>query len=42
MKLNWKLPEAGKLLVYLKQYKYVLIVIAAGILLLAWPSGKQS
>ena len=42
MKLNWKLPEAGKLLVYLKQYKYVLIVIAAGILLLAWPSGTQS
>ena len=42
MKLNWKLPEAGELLELLKQYKYVLIVIAAGILLLAWPSGKRS
>ena len=38
MKLQWKLPEGG-LWTLLDQYKYVLIVIAAGILLLLWPTG---
>lgn len=41
MKVNWKLPKAEKLLKFLGQYKYVLVVIAAGALLLLWPSGKR-
>lgn len=39
MKFQWKLPEGAKLWKLLDQYKYVLIVIAAGIVLLLWPSG---
>lgn len=40
MKLKW---NTGKLREILKQYKYVLIVIAAGVLLLIWPSsGKEA
>ena len=38
MKLQWKL-RSGDLWKLLDQYKYVLIVIAAGILLLLWPTG---
>ena len=38
MKLQWKPPD-GAVWKLLDQYKYVLIVIAAGILLLLWPSG---
>ena len=38
MKLQWK-PWSGDLWKLLDQYKYVLIVIAAGILLLLWPTG---
>lgn len=38
MKLQWK-PSEGGLWKLLDQYKYVLIVIAAGILLLLWPTG---
>ena len=40
MKLSWKLPQAEKLKKLLGQYKHVLIVIAAGFLLLLWPSGE--
>lgn len=40
MKLQWKPPNAAKLWKLLDQYKYVLIVIAAGIVLLLWPSGE--
>ena len=36
MKLQWK-PSEGGLWKLLDQYKYVLIVIAVGILLLLWP-----
>lgn len=39
MKFQWKPPE-GPVWKLLDQYKYVLIVIAAGILLLLWPSGE--
>ena len=39
MKFQWKPPEGAKVWKLLGQYKYVLIVIAAGILLLLWPSG---
>ena len=38
MKVKW---NTGKLRDLLKQYKYVLIVIAAGILLLIWPSSEK-
>ena len=40
MKFQWKPPEGavGKLL---DQYKYVLIVVIAGIVLLLWPSGEK-
>ena len=38
MKLQWK-PQPGAVGKLLNQYKYVLLVIAAGILLLLWPSG---
>lgn len=41
MKFQWKLPERAKLWKLLDQYKYVLIVIAAGIVLLLWPSGER-
>ena len=40
MKFQWKLPE-GAVWKALDQYKYVLIVIAAGILLLLWPTGER-
>ena len=40
MKFQWKLPE-GPLWKALDRYKYVLIVIIAGIVLLLWPTGEQ-
>ena len=40
MKLQEK-PQPGAVLKLLNQYKYVLIVIAAGILLLLWPTGDS-
>ena len=40
MKFQWKPPE-GAVWKLLNQYKYVLIVIAAGILLLLWPTGER-
>ncbi len=41
MKLKWKLPSADRVFELLKRYKYVLIVILAGVLLLVWPSGEK-
>lgn len=38
MKLQWK-PEPGAVWKLLNQYKYVLLIIAAGLLLLLWPTG---
>ena len=40
MKFQWKLPE-GAVWKALDRYKYVLIVIAAGIVLLLWPTGER-
>ncbi|MDE6590401.1 MAG: stage III sporulation protein AG [Oscillospiraceae bacterium] len=40
MKFQWKPPE-GAVWKLLDQYKYVLIAIAAGIVLLLWPTGGQ-
>ena len=40
MKFQWKLPE-GAIWKALDQYKYVLIVIIAGIILLLWPAGER-
>lgn len=41
MKLQWKPPNTAKLWKLLDQYKYVLIVIVVGIVLLLWPSGEE-
>ena len=40
MKFQWKLPE-GAVWKALNQYKYVLIVIVVGIILLLWPTGER-
>ena len=40
MKFQWKLPE-GAVRKALDRYKYVLIVIVAGIVLLLWPTGER-
>lgn len=40
MKFQWK-PRSGAVWKLLDQYKYVLIIIAAGIVLLLWPSGER-
>lgn len=42
MKFKWNPPAAGKVLQYFKEYKLVLLVIAAGIFILLWPSGEKS
>lgn len=39
MKLQWKPPE-GAVWKTLERYKYVLLVIIAGVLLLLWPTGE--
>ena len=41
MKADWKIPKSEKLVALLGQYKFVLIAIAAGIMLLAWPSDRD-
>ena len=40
MKFQWKLPE-GAVWKALDRYKYVLIVIVVGIVLLLWPTGER-
>lgn len=40
MKLQWKPPE-GAVWKALEKYKYVLLVIIAGVLLLLWPTGDD-
>lgn len=42
MKLNLTSPSLEKMIDFLKRYKFVLIVIAAGIILLAIPTGDKS
>lgn len=39
MKWNWKLPQADGLKKLVGQYKHVLLVAVAGMVLLLWPSG---
>ena len=41
MKVQWKLPDGAQVRKLLDQYKYVLIAIAAGVILLLWPSGES-
>ncbi len=41
MKQKTKMPSMEKLTTFFKQYKFVLIVIAAGLVLLALPSGED-
>ena len=41
MKSEWKPPQAEQLWKLLDKYKYVLLVILAGIVLLLWPSGER-
>lgn len=41
MKVQWKLPDRTQVRKLLDQYKYVLIAIAAGVVLLLWPSGES-
>lgn len=41
MKLQWKPPQAEQLWKLLDKYKYVLLVLAAGLALLLWPTGEK-
>ena len=41
MRFQWKKPEAEQLWKLLEKYKYVLIVLAAGLVLLLWPTGEK-
>ena len=41
MKLQWNKREAEQLWKLLEKYKYVLIILAAGLILLLWPTGEK-
>jgi len=41
MKLKWNIPGRETLSQFFQQYKFVLIVIAVGVLLLLWPSERD-
>ena len=41
MKANWRPPQAEQLWKLLDKYKYVLLVILAGVILLLWPAGER-
>jgi len=41
MKFRWKPPQADQLWKLLDKYKYVLIALAAGLVLLLWPVGEK-
>ena len=41
MKFQWKPPQAEQLWKLLDKYKYVLLVILAGVILLLWPTGEK-
>lgn len=41
MKVQWKLPDGAQVRKLLNQYKYVLIAIVAGLILLLWPTGES-
>ena len=40
MKAQWKLPEAEQVWKLLDKYKYVLLILAVGLVLLLWPTGE--
>lgn len=42
MKVPWKLPEAEQVWQLLNKYKYVLLILAAGLVLLLWPAGEAA
>ena len=41
MRFQWKPPQAEQLWKLLDKYKYVLLVILAGVVLLLWPVGEE-
>ncbi|MDE6261460.1 MAG: stage III sporulation protein AG [Oscillospiraceae bacterium] len=41
MRFQWKKPEAEQVWKLLEKYKYVLIILAAGLILLLWPTGEK-
>ena len=41
MKAQWKLPEAEQVWKLLDKYKFVLLLLAAGLALLLWPAGER-
>ncbi len=41
MRFQWKPPEAEQLWKLLDKYKYVLLVLAVGLVLLLWPTGEK-
>lgn len=41
MKFQWKPPRAEQLWKLLDKYKYVLLLVAAGLALLLWPAGER-
>ena len=42
MKWNWKLPAKEKIMALAGRYKWGLLVLAAGLLLLLWPAQSQT
>ncbi len=41
MKWNWKLPSRAQWQSWLVKYKLVLLLVLAGVVLLAWPTGER-
>lgn len=41
MKSGWKMPQADQLWKLLDKYKYVLLILTAGLVLLLWPVEKK-
>lgn len=41
MKVQWKMPGGVEVWKLLDRYKYVLLAIALGVILLLWPSGER-
>lgn len=42
MRFQWKPPQAEKVRKLLDKYKYVLLVLAVGLVLLLWPAGEKA
>ncbi|MBD5118779.1 MAG: stage III sporulation protein AG [Clostridiales bacterium] len=41
MRFQWKKPEAEQVWKLLEKYKYVLIILGLGLILLLWPTGEK-